>query len=362
LKASAELAEKVGVRDACLALGVSRATFYRRRQPPVSQQPRPTPPRALSQDERQAVLDVLTSERFVDRSPAEVVATLADEGVYVASERTMYRVLAAEHATRERRNQLRHPAYQAPELVAKEPNQVWSWDITKLLGPVPWTYFYLYVIIDIFSRYVVGWMIADSENASLAGRLITETYDKHGIQPEVLTLHSDRGAPMTAKCTAQLMADLGITRSLSRPRVSDDNPISEAHFKTLKYHPGFPRRFQNSEVAQAYCRTFFPWYNTEHRHAGIAMLTPEVVYEGRADQVLAARQAVMDAAYAEHPERFPRGRPRVPRLAPAVYINPPKAAPSKPPDPDAANAAAPPPDAAPPLPTEAPEMRQEVAL
>ena len=224
---------------------------------------------------------MLAGPRFVDRAPAEVVATLLDEGHYLCSERTMYRILAADQPVRERRNQREHPQYTKPELVATAPNQTWSWDITKLLGPTKWTYFYLYVVLDIFSRYAVGWMVADRENSALAGRLIEETCHKQGVQPQVLTLHSDRGAPMTSKCTAQLLADLGVTRSLSRPQVSDDNPFSEAQFKTLKYHPGFPGRFHDITAAIAFCRTFFPWYNTEHRHGGIAMLTPDDVHHNR---------------------------------------------------------------------------------
>jgi putative transposase len=235
----------------------------------------------------------------------------------------MYRVLAAQGASQERRNQLCHPVYTKPELVATAPNEVWSWDITKLLGPKKWTYYYLYVLLDLFSRYTVGWMVADRENAILASRLIEESCHKHEVKPQVLTLHSDRGSPMTAKCTAQMLADLGVTQSLSRPRVSDDNPFSEAQFKTLKYHPGFPRRFEGQDAATGYCRSFFPWYNTEHRHSGIAMLTPADVQFGRASAILASRQNVLDAAYDATPERFPRGRPRVAALPEAVYINPP---------------------------------------
>jgi len=287
LIAAEELAPQVGVAPACGALGVSRATFYRRtRSTPGHQQPRPTPARALSQAERERVVEVLSSERFVDRSPAEVFATLLDEKEYLCSERTMYRVLAESQPVRERRNQLQHPQYAKPELVATAPNQVWSWDITKLLGPKKWTYYYLYVLLDLFSRYAVGWMVADRENSALAGRLIEETCTKHGVEPEVLTLHSDRGSPMTSKCTAQLLADLGVTRSLSRPQVSDDNPFSEAQFKTLKYHPGFPGRFTGIDHATRHCRSFFPWYNTEHRHGGISMLTPADVHYGRAQAML----------------------------------------------------------------------------
>ena len=247
---------------------------------------------------------------FVDRAPAEVVATLLDEGHYLCSERTMYRILAADQPVRERRNQREHPQYTKPELVATAPNQTWSWDITKLLGPTKWTYFYLYVVLDIFSRYAVGWMVADRENSALAGRLIEETCHKQGVQPQVLTLHSDRGAPMTSKCTAQLLADLGVTRSLSRPQVSDDNPFSEAQFKTLKYHPGFPGRFHDITAAIAFCRTFFPWYNTEHRHGGIAMLTPDDVHHNRTQSVLEQRGRTLQAAWTRHPERFVRGIPQ----------------------------------------------------
>jgi len=322
--AAQELAVEVGVAPACRRLGVSRATFYRRRSPtPGHQQPRPTPARALCVSEREHIIEVLTSERFVDRAPAEVVATLLDDGTYLSSERTMYRILAATQSVRERRNQREHPQYTKPELVATGPNQCWSWDITKLLGPKKWTYFYLYVLLDIFSRYVVGWMVADRENSVLAGRLIEETCHKQGVTPQVLTLHSDRGAPMTSKCTAQLLADLGVTRSLSRPQVSDDNPFSEAQFKTLKYHPGFPGRFPSIDPAIAFCRTFFSWYNTEHRHGGISMLTPDDVHHGRAHAVLAGRQHTLAAAWAAHPERFVRGMPKVTPLPEAVWINPP---------------------------------------
>ena len=324
MKAAMDLAPLVGITPACAALDVSRASFYRRRKPQsTSPHPRPTPARALSAAERRVVLDTLDSERFVDRAPAEVVATLLDEEKYLCSERTMYRILADREPIKERRNQLRHPKYDKPELVSTGPNEVWSWDITKLLGPQKWIYYYLYVVLDIFSRMVVGWMLADRENANLAGRLITETCTKFEVRPTVLTLHSDRGAPMTAKCTAQLLADLGVIQSLSRPRVSDDNPFSEAQFKTLKYHPGFPKRFADINDATAFCRSFFPWYNHSHRHGGIAMLTPDDVHSGRAEEVLSVRQKTMDRAFADHPERFTKGRSTISKLPAAVYINPP---------------------------------------
>ena len=320
------LAPQVGVEPACRALGVSRATFYRRKRPtPGHEQPRPAPARSLSKKERERVVEVLSSERFVDRSPAEVFATLLDEKKYFCSERTMYRVLAECQPVRERRNQLQHPQYSKPELMATAPNQVWSWDITKLLGPKKWTYYYLYVLLDIYSRYAVGWMVADRENSALAGRLIEETCTKQGVEPKILTLHSDRGSPMTSKCTAQLLADLGVTRSLSRPQVSDDNPFSEAQFKTLKYHPGFPGRFTEIDHATRHCRSFFPWYNTEHRHGGIAMLTPADVHYGRAQAMLKHRHRTLADAWAAHPERFVHGIPEPRPLPEAVWINPPEA-------------------------------------
>jgi putative transposase len=323
MEAVAGLAREVGVEGACAALGVPRATWYRRQQPEKPPRPRKKSPRALSASERAMVLSVLSEDRFVDRAPEEVYATLLDESVYYCSWRTMYRILEDNKAVRERRNQRRHPEYKKPELVARAPNEVWSWDITKLRGPTKGTYYYLFVVMDIFSRKVVGWMLADRENANLAGVLIAEACSRHGITPDSLILHSDRGAPMTAKCTAQLLADLGVTRSLSRPRVSDDNPFSEAQFKTLKYGPGFPDRFGSFEDARAFCREFFRWYNNDHRHSGIAMLTPLTVHEDRADEVLARRQAALDAAHAAHPERFPRGTPKARPLPEAVWINPP---------------------------------------
>ena len=317
------LARDVGVEAACAALGVPRATWYRLQQPRKSQQPRKRPARALSESEAALVLKTLTEERFVDRAPEEVYATLLDEELYLCSPRTMYRILAANRAVQERRRQRRHPKYKKPELMATAPNEVWSWDITKLRGPAKGTYYYLYVVMDIYSRLVVGWMLADRENANLAGQLIAESCARHGVQPDQLILHSDRGAPMTAKCTAQLLADLGVTRSLSRPQVSDDNPFSEAAFKTLKYAPAFPGRFGCYGDARAFCRLFFDWYNNEHRHGGIAMLTPQMVHAGRADEVLAERQATLDGAFAANPERFPKGPPAVRPLPKAVWINPP---------------------------------------
>lgn len=317
-------AARHGVAPTCAALGVPRATYYRRKRPRPTPQPRPAPPRALTADERTQVLDLLHAPEHVDLAPAEVYAKLLDErGQYLCSERTMYRVLAAAGEVRERRDQLVHPAYQKPELLATGPNQVWSWDITKLLGPAKWTYFYLYVVLDIFSRYVVGWMVADRENAAHARRLLAETCTKYGVQPGTLTLHQDRGAPMRAKTFAQLMADLGVTKSHSRPHVSDDNPFSEAQFKTLKYRPDFPGRFDSLGSAVAYHRGFFGWYNDEHHHDALGLLTPADVHFGRAPVVLAARQRVLDAAYAAHPERFVSRPPAAGAPPKEVWINKP---------------------------------------
>jgi len=267
MSACRDLSPEVGTVAACRSLDISRATFYRLlgRESEVVQGSRPTPPRALSAPERQRVLDVLHSDRFVDQAPSEVYATLLDEGAYLCSIRTMYRILASADEVRERRNQLRHPSYAAPELLATHPNRVWSWDITKLLGPVKWTYFYLYVILDIFSRYVVGWMIAHHESAALAKRLIGETCAKQNVVPGQLTIHADRGSSMTSKPVALMLADLGVTKTHSRPHVSDDNPYSEAQFKTLKYRPGFPDRFGSIEDARTFCQDFFAWYNAVHQ-------------------------------------------------------------------------------------------------
>jgi putative transposase len=325
MTAALELATSVGGGCAAEAFELPRATVYRARQPRPAREPtpRPAPPRALKVEERQAVLAVLHSERFVDVAPKEVFATLLDERVYLCSWRTMYRVLAGAQEVRERRNQLRHPAYAKPELLATKPNEVWSWDITKLLGPVKWTYFYLYVILDIFSRYVVGWMVAEGESATLAQRLIEATCDKQAIEPGQLTIHADRGTAMTSKSVALLMADLGVTRTHSRPHVSDDNPYSEAQFKTMKYHPTFPERFGSIQDARAFCRVFFPWYNAEHRHDALALLTPEAVHYGRTEAILEQRRIVLEAAYAAHPERFVRKPPEPAAPPTAAWINPP---------------------------------------
>ncbi len=260
----------------------------------------------------------------MDLPPAEIYATLLDEGRYLCSERTMYRILAAHQEVRERRNQLRHPVYTAPELLARRPNELWSWDITKLLGPAKWTYFYLYVMLDVFSPYVVGWMVTHRESATLAEQFIHETCARQGIGRDHLTIHADRGVAKTSKSVAFLLADLGITKTHSRPHVSNDNPFSEAQFKTLKYRPAFPVRFASIQDARAHCHGFFPWYNTEHHHAGLGLLTPADVHHGLAEQRVAARAAVLATAYAAHPERFPAGPPHPPECPVDVWINRPK--------------------------------------
>ena len=325
----AERGKELGVAALCAAVGIPRASFYRRQKPSPAPALERTSPRALTTPERRQVLEILHEPRFVDLAPSEVYATLLDEGRYVCSERTMYRILSESQEVRERRNQLRHPPYAAPELLATRPNEVWSWDITKLLGPTKWTYFYLYVILDIFSRYVVGWMVAYRQSAVLAQRLIEESCARQGITPGQLTVHADRGGPMIAKPMALLLADLGVAKTHSRPHVSNDNPYSESQFKTLKYRPGFPDRFGGLEDTRAFCRVFFPWYNTEHRHSGIGLLTPHDVHHGLATVRVNQRAATLTAAYAAHPERFPRGVPQPPEVPTAAWINKPAAAPSK---------------------------------
>lgn len=328
MKATESLSEKVNIRQACKAFEIPRSAFYRRKLReenlvPVKQKRHSAAPLSLSSEEEQKVMDILHSPQFIDKAPTEIYATLLDEGKYLCSVRTMYRKLSKYGEVKERRNQLRHPSYTKPELLAESPNQVWSWDITKLKGAVKWTYFHLYVIMDIFSRYVVGWMVADRELASLASMLIKQTCDKQGIQQDQLIIHSDRGTSMTSKTVALLLADLCVTKSLSRPQVSNDNPFSEAQFKTLKYRPEFPERFGCIEDARVFCRSFFAWYNTEHYHSGIGFLTPESVHYGRAEQIIKERQAVLLDAFENHPQRFKGKIPQPAILPEAVWINKP---------------------------------------
>jgi putative transposase len=327
MTATAELAPAVGIAVACRAIGVSRAGFYRRRQPPpalVEPTTRRTSPRALAEVERQGVRDVLNSPRFVNQAPAQVHAALLDEGVYHCSTRTMYRILDDAQEVRERRDQLRHPKYSKPELLATGPNQVWSWDITLLPGPGKGSRFHLYVILDIFSRYVVGWLLARRECSHLAARLIRETCAKQGVQAEQLTIHSDRGPSMKSQTVAQLLAALGVIKSQSRPHVSNDNPFSESQFKTLKYRPEFPGHFVSYEEGRGFCVEFFAWYNDEHYHSGLGMLTPASVHFDQATPVLVKRWLTLGTAYAAHPERFVHGRPKPKSVPEAVWINPPK--------------------------------------
>ncbi len=326
----AELAPRLGVRAASDALGIAQASYYRRhrtspppaRPAPIAHRDRPQP-RALSAVEQEAILDELHSDRFADMSPTEVWAILLDEGRYLASIATFYRLLRRAGETRERRRQATHPATVKPELIATEPNTVWSWDITKLRGPAKWTYYYLYVILGIYSRYAVGWMVASRESAALAEVLIRQTCTKQGIGAHQLTLHADRGSSMTSKPVAFLLADLGITQSHSRPHVSDDNPFSEAQFKTLKYRPDFPTRFGSIEAARLHCQRFFAWYNDEHRHTGLGLHVPADVHYGTADAVRDKRAGVLTTAFAAHPERFVRKPPQPPALPTGSAINPP---------------------------------------
>ena len=325
-----ELAPTIGVRGACQAVGAAQAGYYRRhRQSPAPSRPAPIPhgervqPRALSLSERRAILNQLHSDRFVDLAPAEVWATLLDEGVYLGSVSTFYRLLRQAGEIRERRRQATHPATIKPELVDTAPNQVWSWDITKLRGAAKWTYYSLYVILDIFSRYVVGWMVASRESAALAEVLIRQTVAKQGIGRDQLTIHADRGSSMTSKPVAFLLADLGVIQSHSRPHVSDDNPYSEAQFKTMKYRPDFPSQFASIEAARAHCQVFFPWYNEEHRHTGLGLHTPADVHYGTVEAVRDKRATVLDDAYRAHPERFVRHPPEPPTLPTHSWINPP---------------------------------------
>jgi putative transposase len=328
-EAIAAMAPRIGTRAACKAAGVPQASWYRRhRASPAPPRPAPVPhrdrvqPRALDPSERRAILGMLHSERFADTAPAEAWAILLDEGTYLGSVSTFYRLLRQAGENRERRAQATHPAAVKPELVATGPNQVYSWDITKLHGPAKWTYYHLYVILDIYSRYAVGWMVATCESAALAEKLIAETCAKQGITGGQLSVHADRGTSMTSKPVALLLADLGITQSHSRPHVSNDNPYSEAQFKTLKYRPGFPARFTSIEAARAHCQEFFPWYNNQHRHGGLGLHTAADVHHGRARAVQAARASVLTTAYQNHPERFVRKPPAPPKLPGTSWINP----------------------------------------
>ena len=328
IQAVHELGPRIGIVAACRVLAMNRAWVYRDRARlrggSRSVRHRPRPPLALSVAEQSVLLGILDSERFMDVAPASIFATLLDEGCYHGSTRTMYRLLAAQNQNGERRHQRVHPVYARPELLAVRPNEVWSWDITKLKGLAKWTCFHLYVIMDIFSRYVVGWMVAAHESAELAEQLIADTAAKENILPGTLTLHADRGSSMRSKPVAALLADLNINKSHSRPHVSDDNPYSESQFKTLKYRPDFPERFGSIEDARAHCRQFFPWYNTMHRHSGIGLMPPDIVHHGNAQALTARRAITLSTAFDAHPLRFKGKAPKPPTLPAAAWINPPK--------------------------------------
>lgn len=343
MNTATQLKDDIPISQICSALDLPRATFYRKIKPAehevqqagewgyaphqpgrLSTLERKTHPRALSEEERAKIIDLLHGTRFVDKSPAHVYATLLDEGTYICSERTMYRLLAGRDEVRERRDIVCHGNYKKPELLATAPNQVWSWDITKLHGPEKWQYFYLYVILDIFSRCVVGWLVANRESGALAKTLIEDTVEKQNVTPGQLIIHSDRGGPMKSKPVAFLMADLGVTKSHSRPHVSDDNPFSEAQFKTLKYCPQFPEKFGCIEDAISFCRNFFRWYNGEHKHSGIGYYSPEDVHLGRASDMERARNTTLREAFEKNPNRFVNGAPEAHSVPKAVWINPPK--------------------------------------
>jgi len=320
-----DLSRHTCIRRAAELLGRPRATHYRRHQPPVlgPKLPRPTPPNALSEPERQHILSVLRSEEFCDLAPAQVWARLLDDGIYLCSIATMYRLLSAAHESRERRRQRTHPAKKRPELMAKAPNQVWSWDITKLRGPERGVYYELFVIIDIYSRYVIAWTVAQAETGELAKDFIDTAIAGQDVKRGQLTLHADRGTSMTSKPVAQLLVDLGVARSHSRPHVSNDNPYSEAGFKTLKYCPAFPGSFGAIQDARNFCETFFAYYNHEHRHSGIGLHTPASLHHGTATEIRAERARTLNAAYAANPDRFRRRQPTPPKLPTAAWINDP---------------------------------------
>ena len=315
------LATTLGVSAACEVVGVPRSSFYRTRQPKIIPAPRPSPARALTPTETEAVRQVLNSERFVDQAPRQVYATLLDEDTYLCHWRTMYRILEAHQEVKERRNQRQHPPVVKPQLEATGPRQLWSWDITKLKGLAKWHHYYLYVILDVYSRFVVGWLLAEAESAELAEILITTTCQREGIQPEQLGLHSDRGPAMQSKTVAQLLIDLEVAQTFARPYTPNDNAYSEAQFKTFKYRPGFPERFGSLAEARAWVQAFMQWYNYQHYHSALSLLTPAMVHHGQAQQVQTQRQQVLAAAYQAYPDRFVGGQPSVAALPASVWIN-----------------------------------------
>lgn len=320
----------IPVTAACRALGVSRATLYRNTQMPKPRKPRTTPSkRALTMEERAKVLEILNSPGFSDQPPAEVYAALLSQGIYLASIRTMYRILESAKQSKERRRGHVHRSFSKPQIVATKPNQAWSWDITKLCGPTPGTFYCLYTIMDLFSRYIVGWFIDDRENANLAAAFVQETAIRHGIAPGTLTLHSDRGSPMTGQSMTDMLATLQIGRSLSRPRISNDNPHVESLFKTVKYQPDYPGRFESKEHARSWCSETIHWYNEVHFHEGLNLYTPKSVFDGTFSELAITRQRAMDAAYQAHPERFVKRPPKAKLPPKRVHINAPEMPPSE---------------------------------
>lgn len=323
MEMTSDLSNEIGIAKACDVVGVPRSSWYRWQNEDGEKKKRPSPARTLSEEECHEIREVLNSERFCNLSPRQVYATLLDEGTYYCHWSTMYRILAEHDEVHERRNQLTHPTYTKPQLLATGPNQLWSWDITKFRTNFRLTYYYLYVILDVYSRYVTGWLLAHGESEQLAHKLITDTCHKQNISPHQLTLHADRGASMTAKSVEQLLNDLNVTKSHSRPYTPNDNPFSEAQFKTLKYRHSYPQRFESFEQAQLWTQQFFQWYNHEHYHSALNLMTPASVHYGEHQQVRAKRMAVLQQAYLNHPERFVHGSPHIPPLSEKVWINPP---------------------------------------
>jgi len=319
------ISEEIGTESACNAFSLPRSSYYYKSSSAtdIALAERNLPDFAYSKEEREEILMVMNSDAYMDKTPYDIHASQLDKGNYLCSVSTMYRILDENNQLKERRNIKRSNNYQKPELLATEANQVWSWDITKLKGPAKWTYFYLYVIIDIFSRFVVGWMVAYRESATLAQKLIKETCEKQKIEANQLTIHADRGSSMKSKAVAFLLSDLGVTKTHSRPYVSNDNPYSESHFKTMKYRPDFPGNFNSMVETREFCRSFFDWYNKEHYHSGIGFLTPESVHYGFADDVLKKRKKVLIKAYEKNPKRFRFKKPNQKNIPKSVWINKP---------------------------------------